>query len=74
MGSEDVYKRQAYNHSFIAMLSDDRDERISSLIMLVHLDPESRAITLANAEELREARKQAENSRSAVTQYEGNEI
>ena len=64
----------AYNHSFIAMLSDDRDERISSLIMLVHLDPESRAITLANAEELREARKQAENSRSAVTQYEGNEI
>ncbi len=50
---------QAYTHSFVAMLSDDRDERILALARVLTLDPGSRCLELADKTELVEARKLA---------------
>jgi hypothetical protein len=47
---------QAYTHSFVAMLSPDRQERIVALARVLVLDPQSRSIGSANPKELDEAR------------------
>ncbi len=41
----------SYNHSFIAELSSDRNERISSLAYLLKMDPESRSVNSADPSE-----------------------
>ena len=46
----------AYTHSFVAMLSEERDERIESLARVLILDPQSRSIARPNDGELAEAR------------------
>ena len=56
------------------MLSDNREERVSSLATLTFMDPASRAIELADTQELEEARKFAENRRAALTQNVGEGI
>ena len=58
----------AYNHSFIAMLSDSRNDRVSALAVLIHLDPQSRAIATANKQEVQEALKKMKEDRLALTQ------
>tara|TARA_R110002049_G_scaffold65710_2_gene172263 strand:- start:10561 stop:14031 length:3471 start_codon:yes stop_codon:yes gene_type:complete len=50
---------QGYAHSFVAMLSGDRQERIISLARVLVLDPQSRSIEKADSRELEEARKLA---------------
>ena len=52
---------QAYTHSFVAMLSDDPEERITALARVLVLDPGSRSISRSNAAELAKARKLADN-------------
>lgn len=47
---------QAYAHSFVAMLSDDRRERITALARVLVLDPQSRSIEKSNVAELDEAK------------------
>jgi len=64
----------AYNYSFIAMLSDNQGDRVSALASLIQLDPQSRAMTTANVQELKEAAKEMESNRSALTQNHGKEI
>lgn len=50
-----------YNHSFIAMLSPDGDERVDSLARVLVLDPQSRSIKRAKRKELKAAREKADN-------------
>lgn len=50
---------QAYTHSFVAMLSDDRRERIDALARAIALDPETRSAKLADAGELSVARQKS---------------
>ncbi len=52
---------QAYTHSFVAMLSEDRDERILALARVLALDPGSRCLDLADKAELDEARELAKD-------------
>lgn len=52
---------QAYTHSFVAMMSEDRDERIVALARVLILDQHSRSIELADKAELSEARELAKN-------------
>jgi hypothetical protein len=47
---------QTYSASFVAMLSDDKSERVQALALLLSLDPGSRSVINADPEELREAR------------------
>ena len=47
---------QSYAHSFVAMLSPDRDERITALARILVLDPKSRSVALADAAELAKAK------------------
>jgi|GEM_PF-1545770 len=46
---------EAYPHSFVAMLSNDRRERVVALARVLLLDPHSRSLDLADASELAEA-------------------
>lgn len=50
----------AYTHSFVAMLSSDREERVEALARVLILDPQSRSVVAADREELEEARALAE--------------
>ena len=50
----------AYNHAFIAMMSNDREERVTALARVLTLDPQSRSISKANEDELAAAIKLAE--------------
>ena len=51
---------QSYTHSLVAMLSDDRNERIIALARAIFLDPETSSISTANPTELEAARKLAD--------------
>lgn len=51
---------QAYTHSFVAMLSPSRAERITALARVLLLDPQSRCLDTAKDSELTAARKLAE--------------
>jgi len=64
----------AYNHSFIAMMSSNREERVSALTTLTFMDPASRAIERADLQELEEARMNAKNRDTALIQNVGEGI
>ena len=47
---------QAWTHSFVAMLSMDKQERITALARAIFLDTKSRCLLVADKSELRIAR------------------
>ncbi len=51
----------AYNHSFIAMLSTDANDRIDALASLLKLDPNSRALAASHESELEKAKQAIPN-------------
>ncbi len=52
---------QSYSHSFVAMLSHDKQERISALARILVLDPQSRCVEGADEKELQQARVLSKN-------------
>lgn len=65
---------QAYAHSFVAMLSEDRAERIVALARVLSLDPDSRCLELADKNELAEARELASKGYPVPTKMRASAI